>query len=110
MGSDPCPRRGTEGCEQSRGILDTGQGRTTTSCPQQKDPCVGQDCGSQAPGQGYDPWRGLCREAGELEGHALFQRPLPPGAPTSIPGVRTWQGPTLGAGEHVLQGRAGLGL
>ena len=63
VGSDPGPRRGTEGCEQSRGILDTGQGRTTTSCPQQ-DPCVGQDCGSQAPGQGYDPWSGLCREAG----------------------------------------------
>lgn len=40
-------------------------------------------------------------------GTPLFQRPLPPGVTTSIPVVRTWQGPALGAQEHVFQSSMG---
>ena len=66
---------------------------------------MGQDRGGRAPGQGWEPRRGLCREAVKLEGHPLFQRPRPPAVPTSTPVVRTWQGPALGAQELVLQSR-----
>ena len=80
LGTSLHPGRGTEGCEQSRGTPDAGQGRTTASCPRQKDPCVHRTVGQGAwPGLGSP--EGALQEAGSWRDTPSFRGPSHLGSP-----------------------------
>lgn len=83
--SDPCPRTGTEGCEQSWGILDTGQGRTTPAAHSRRTPVWDRTVGARHLGRATVP-------EGALQGSrgAGRTRPLPEAPPTWDPHQHPW--------------------